>query len=45
MSIAPLSSVPLAKSALSTHTLPPDVVKLHQHPDIRAQIIVQFLDP
>src|SRR5271170_3940702 len=34
----------VAKNAPSTDNLPQDVVELHQDPDIKGQIIIQYLD-
>jgi hypothetical protein len=35
---------PLSKTATQNYELPQDVVELHQDPDIKDQIIFQFLD-
>jgi len=34
----------VAKNVSSTYNLPQDVVELHQDPDIKGQIIIQYLD-
>jgi hypothetical protein len=34
----------IAKSATSTRELPQDVVEVHQDPEIKGQIIMQYLD-
>ena len=35
----------IAKNLPATYELPPDVVEVHQDPEIKNQIIVQYLDP
>jgi hypothetical protein len=41
---APSQENTVAKDVSSTYNLPQDVVELHQDPDIKGQIIIQYLD-
>ncbi len=40
----PKQESPAAKSARATYELPEDVVEVHQDPDIKSQVIIQYLD-
>jgi|HubBroStandDraft_5_1064220.scaffolds.fasta_scaffold40719_2 hypothetical protein len=42
---APLQDTSTNKVVVSSYELPEDVVEVHQDPDIRGQIIIQYLDP
>ena len=40
----PKEKTSVVKSVAATYELPPDVVEVHQDPEIKSQVIVQYLD-